>query len=90
MSEVISRYIERGIEEDLSRKMVFVAGPRQVGKTTFAKHLLEKEVLPLKDRYMNWDASEDRENIIQERFPINEGLLVLDEIHRYPRACPGS
>lgn len=85
MSEIISRYIERGIEEDLSQKMVFMAGPRQVGKTTFAKQLLEKGELPLQDRYMNWDSPEDRENIIRERFPISEGLLVLDEIHKYSR-----
>jgi predicted AAA+ superfamily ATPase len=38
-----------------------------------------------KERYMNWDAVKDRENIIRERFPADEGLLVLDEIHKYSR-----
>jgi predicted AAA+ superfamily ATPase len=31
------RYIEPFILEDLAKKMVFVGGPRQVGKTTMAK-----------------------------------------------------
>ena len=30
------------IREDLARKMVFVGGPRQVGKTTLAKLLAEE------------------------------------------------
>jgi predicted AAA+ superfamily ATPase len=30
------RYIAAGIEADLAEKMVFVGGPRQVGKTTLA------------------------------------------------------
>ena len=32
--EMIVRYLAKPIEEDLARKMVFVGGPRQVGKTT--------------------------------------------------------
>ncbi len=42
MAEIIPRYNEETIKEDLSRKMVFMAGPRQVGKTTFAKELIHK------------------------------------------------
>jgi predicted AAA+ superfamily ATPase len=34
------RYLADQISEDLKRKMVFVGGPRQVGKTTLAKTLL--------------------------------------------------
>ena len=32
-----SRYLEEPIEEDLKEKMVFLAGARQVGKTTLAR-----------------------------------------------------
>jgi len=39
MTDIIGRYIEAGIKQDLKRKMVFLAGPRQAGKTTFAKYL---------------------------------------------------
>jgi len=85
MSSYINRYIESGIERDLSRKMVFLAGPRQAGKTTFAKQILKEAGESVKKRYLNWDAAIDRENIIRERFPIEQGLLVLDEIHKYSR-----
>ena len=36
------RYIAPFILEDLRKKMVFVGGPRQVGKTTLAKAVLSK------------------------------------------------
>lgn len=32
------RYLAQQVREDLERKMVFVAGPRQVGKTTLARN----------------------------------------------------
>ncbi len=38
MVKYIPRYLERGIKEDLQKKMVFIAGPRQCGKTTLAKN----------------------------------------------------
>jgi len=34
------RYIYNHINEDLQEKMVFLGGPRQVGKTTLATHFL--------------------------------------------------
>jgi predicted AAA+ superfamily ATPase len=37
------RRIEAGLREDLEEKMVLLAGPRQVGKTTVAKRLLAEE-----------------------------------------------
>ena len=82
----INRYLEPSIKEDLTKKMVFVSGPRQCGKTTMANKILESAFSAYpKERYMNWDAVEDRENIIRERFPAGDGLLVLDEIHKYTR-----
>ncbi len=82
----INRYLESCVKEDLAKKMVFVSGPRQSGKTTMAQKLLT-DLNPdfLKERYMNWDTVEDRENVIRERFPAGGGLLVLDEIHKYTR-----
>jgi hypothetical protein len=35
----VRRYLEAQIRKDLAKKMVFVAGPRQVGKTTLARSL---------------------------------------------------
>lgn len=81
----LSRYIERAVSDDLKRKMVFVGGPRQAGKTTMAKQLCHAAGFDVKRRYLNWDAAEDRENIIIERFPAGPGYLILDEIHKYSR-----
>jgi predicted AAA+ superfamily ATPase len=36
-----ARYIYPYILKDLKKKMVFIGGPRQVGKTTLAKAVLE-------------------------------------------------
>ena len=83
--DYLSRYIEKYVSEDLTHKMVFVGGPRQSGKTTMAKHLCRKAGFNVKERYLNWDATEDRENIIVEYFPTEPGYLVLDEIHKYSR-----
>jgi hypothetical protein len=83
--DYLSRYIEKNISNDLKRKMVFVGGPRQSGKTTMAKQLCDEAGFDIKKRYLNWDASEDRENIIIERFPAGPGYLVIDEIHKYSR-----
>ena len=71
------RYLAAQIERDLSRKMVFVAGPRQVGKTTLARMLLDS-----RRGYLNWDVAEDRESILRRELPPGD-LLVLDEIHKY-------
>ncbi len=81
----LKRYVEPVIINDLTRKMVFLAGPRQAGKTTVAKELIKRANRDIATRYLNWDSGEDRENILQERFPAEDGILVLDEIHKYPR-----
>jgi len=73
------RYISEQVQKNLKMKMVFVGGPRQVGKTTMAKSLLKKGGL-----YLNWDLSAHRDRILKEELPV-EGLLVLDEVHKYRR-----
>ena len=74
-------------------KMAFVAGPRQVGKTTLAKHLLS--LVAADSFYFNWDIESHRKAIIKnpEEFWQVSGLVSskgkqrigLDEIHKYPR-----
>lgn len=65
--------------------MVFLAGPRQSGKTTLSKQLLKNGGFDIASRYLNWDFTADRETILAEHFPTAEGMLVLDEIHKYSR-----
>jgi len=81
----IHRDIEPCINKDLNQKMFFVSGPRQCGKTTVAKKILENAKSTAVQAYMNWDFGADRESILKEQFPAGSGLLVLDEIHKYSR-----
>ncbi|MBW2303305.1 MAG: ATP-binding protein [Deltaproteobacteria bacterium] len=62
--------------------MVFIGGPRQVGKTTLARFLLQKH-FP-KGRYFNWDFDEDRQDILKKRWRDDSPLLIFDELHKYP------
>ena len=71
------RYLASQVGRDLKRKMVFVAGPRQVGKTTLAR------ALPgAREGYLNWDIAEHRERILRRELPAAP-LWVFDEIHKY-------
>ena len=75
----IRRYLLPQVRRDLTRKMVFVAGPRQVGKTTLARSLARGSA-----GYINWDIAEDRERILRGELPSGK-LWVFDEIHKYRR-----
>lgn len=82
MNAYFPRYIEKPVLADLKRKMVFIGGPRQAGKTTLTKHLCAGAGVKVDERYLNWDAPEDREQILLEQFPAAPGMLALDEIHK--------
>lgn len=71
------RYLHDQTEADLERKMVFIAGPRQVGKTTFGLGLPGAEA-----GYLNWDVVEHRERILQRELPSSD-MWFFDEIHKY-------
>jgi predicted AAA+ superfamily ATPase len=77
------RYITTAIQEDLQKKMVFIGGPRQVGKTTLAKLLLSSD--NDNGRYFNWDYDEDRQNILQQKWSDDDHLLIFDELHKFHR-----
>ena len=61
---MIERYLEKIIKEDLKEKMVFISGPRQVGKTTIAINLA-KQIYPSSYVYLNWDNAADRQQMTQ-------------------------
>ena len=49
------RYITKYIAKDLEKKMVFIGGPRQVGKTTLAKQILDDQKEASLGLAFNWD-----------------------------------
>jgi hypothetical protein len=92
---MVHRYLEDALE-NLSfahRKMAFVSGPRQCGKTTLAKMLLRDRGV---GAYHNWDETEFRRlwtksprSVLPPGGAVNgrKGvpLIVLDEIHKAKR-----
>ncbi len=78
------RSIEPAVAEDLRDKMVFVGGPRQVGKTTLALAILgaADERHP---GYLNWDDPRARPSLMRGEIPGGQRIVVLDEIHKFRR-----
>jgi predicted AAA+ superfamily ATPase len=90
---MLKRFYLSDIEEHLNRfnQMVFISGPRQVGKTTLAKLIGKRNGVFL---YLNWDILDDKALILSgpkkvvEKLPKDvafskKPLLILDEIHKY-------
>lgn len=77
----LARTIEKQVRADLKRKMVFLSGPRQCGKTTLALKIAGQD----KSRYLNWDSDSGRASILDREFPRKPGILVLDEVHKFAR-----
>jgi hypothetical protein len=64
MATIYDRYLKGSAEEDLKTRMMFVGGPRQVGKTTFALSFLSapSESHPA---YLNWDDVHARQSLMR-------------------------
>lgn len=80
------RYIADPVLAALAaRKMALIAGPRQVGKTTYARSLVGEA----QDAYFNWDSETHRRRILRAPEDFwqagSSERIVLDEIHKYPR-----
>jgi predicted AAA+ superfamily ATPase len=89
MERLVAKYI---FDPEISAgKMIFLSGPRQVGKTTFALNWLAS--LGVEGTYFNWDApAVKREygrnplyfrNIILSKFQGKPVPIVFDEIHKH-------
>ncbi len=61
--------------------MVFIGGPRQVGKTTMAK-LIAKENYK-RCEYLNWDLDQDKKKILNLSFSPDSEIIIFDEVHKY-------
>jgi predicted AAA+ superfamily ATPase len=78
----MNRYLTPYVKNDLSEKMVFIGGPRQVGKTTLSLQFLPSgnEKHPA---YLNWDSPLIRKDLLAGQLPPDQKLIILDEIHKY-------
>lgn len=76
---IMERAQKEFIVQDLNKKMVLLAGPRQAGKTTLAKDI----ALGFKSSlYLSYDRLADRKMIQEESWLSSVELLILDEIHK--------
>ncbi len=78
----MKRYLDEIVSRDLAKKMVFLTGPRQVGKTTLARQLLAGYS---NGQYLNFDTANDRKTITSHAWNPQAPLLVFDELHKMPR-----
>ena len=75
----MKRYLDDLVATDLQRKMVLLTGPRQVGKTTLCRQLMERFASA---QYLNWDVAADRTILQRQTWGARTRLLVMDEIHK--------
>lgn len=75
-------------EFDSEKPLVFISGPRQSGKTTFAKAIAAKESV---SEYFNYDIPGNKVKFLKnpqffeelDRKLGHTPLIILDEIHKY-------
>jgi predicted AAA+ superfamily ATPase len=77
----MKRYLDTLVLKDLATKAVVLTGPRQVGKTTLSRQLMQNFE---RSQYLNWDVLSDRMILQRQSWNPRSNLLVLDEIHKMP------
>ena len=75
----MERFQINAIYKDLKRKMVFLVGPRQSGKTWLAKELSKKYNSSI---YLNYDSLDDREIIDACSWNPETELHIFDELQK--------
>jgi len=90
--DIMKRKLYNKIWTELSgyNQMVFIAGPRQAGKTTFTKQIAESFSNSV---YFNWDIIEEKSKLLEnpsfyEDLNLKDDsrpLLIFDELHKYPK-----
>lgn len=76
------RYLFNEISQALNKKMVFIGGPRQVGKTFLSLQYLSPASIK-NPAYLNWDRPTDKSLILKDQIPLNFKTIIFDEIHKY-------
>lgn len=89
----MKRLYEEVVKEHFAkyRQMIFLTGPRQVGKTTTSKEACEKQPICV---YFNWDDKDQRKIILEgpkkvaseanlDKLSHDIPWIIFDEIHKY-------
>jgi predicted AAA+ superfamily ATPase len=71
------RYLTAQIETDLATKMVFLGGPRQVGKTRLGQSIVADP-----RAYLNYDIAAHRRALVAGQLPPTADWF-FDELHKY-------
>jgi len=79
---IIERYILTSVLSDLQSKMVFLGGPRQVGKTSLAEAIMQRFEGSVS---FNYDNLKQRRQMRDEVWADTDSLLVFDELHKMPK-----
>jgi hypothetical protein len=77
---MLARRVEPVVADDLRNKMVLIAGPRQCGKTTLARRMLQR----FGGAYFSWDIQDHRRALRNLELPERAPLWVFDELHKLP------
>ncbi len=78
-----NRYLTPFVSDALKKKMAFIGGPRQVGKTTLSLQYLTPATVK-NPGYLNWDRNSDKSLILKDELPMEKSdVLVFDEIHKF-------
>jgi predicted AAA+ superfamily ATPase len=89
---MIQRPLYQKLWEELAseKSMIFLAGPRQSGKTTLSRMIASKFSNSV---YFNWDLVENKKKLIERpaffeeahRKDASAPLVIFDEIHKYKK-----
>ena len=82
MKSFHNRYLLKSIKYFLKKRMVFVGGPRQVGKTTLCLQFLKPPSISNR-AYLNWDDLQARSKIKKAELPIDKKIILFDEVHKF-------
>jgi predicted AAA+ superfamily ATPase len=72
----MERYLTKGIQDDLSRKIILLTGPRQSGKTTLSR-MLRNDF-----DNINFDNPRHRLSILEQSWDRKKDLIIFDELHK--------
>lgn len=89
MDRIYTQILKNHLQNDL--QMIFLAGARQVGKTTLSKSI---DQFGYDYKYLNWDDQADKQLILSGTSTVIESInlpkvreklpvIIFDEIHKY-------